>query len=240
MPIPVLIPAYKNPEALYRCRGSVIKQGHEREGVVKRVLSLIVVHNNSVENIGYTAACNRLLTFIGEGEPYALLINQDVQLLHNCIAAAVAFMDAHPKCAIGGFQQRSSADPDLITHGGTGDVFKGEHVTGRVSRGDCAKSRPFLWLNGAALILRMDAVRRIGLMDERFFLCCSDSEYCIRAWRNGWQCWYIAEAACLHDPGGVSSCPNPEQLEIIRADQAKFAELMTAQVDDLMLLTTGE
>ncbi len=220
--VPVLVLAYQDPEALTRCIVSVDRQS---------VWSDALVHDNSETNIGYSAGVNALLRqVLVTPAPYAILLNQDAQLAPDAVRKAVDFMDAHPKCAIGGFKQLDPSDPDIINHGGTGPILPGVHLTGRVSAGDHAVSKRFLWVNGAAWILRMDAVFQIGVLDERFFLCGSDSDYCLRARLKRWEVWYIADAVCLHGREGCSNKPTKEQSPIITADMNKWAEKWSAVV----------
>lgn len=216
-PIPVLIVAYQNEAAVERCMLSA-----------RHWLTGYRIHDNNKHNLGYTRGMNRLLADVVSldefpGWSYAVLLNQDAELRPHAILEAALFMDKHPNCAIAGFKQLDPADPDLITHGGTGTPYPaGVHLTGRVSNGDHAVSRKMLWVNGAACIVRLEALKDIGLMDERFFNIGSDSDWCMTAWQKGWEVWYCAEAVALHGRSGCSASPTPEQAEITAKDMAEW------------------
>ncbi len=209
---PVCIVAYKNPAALARCI-TTLPPG-----------CAVLIHDNTTDNLGYTRGMNKLLgPLLMKDYPYAVLLNQDVQLRPGAIENAIAFMDQHPRCAIAGFKLLNSANPDEITHGGTGSPYPaGEHLIGRVSEGDCDRPRAFLWVNMAASIVRMEALREFGVMDERFFLIGSDSDWCMAAWMKGWEVWYCPQSEALHDCDGCSSSPTPEQLEIASKDMKEW------------------
>lgn len=210
---PVLIVHYRDRPALNRAETSIYEQS---------VCCTPMVWENSVTNLGYTAGMNKLLHHLDGG--YAVLIGQDVVLMPDAVEKAILFMESHPKCAIAGFKQLDPDDPDIITHGGTGEAFPaGQHLGGRVSNGDCAVSRPFYWVNGAAMIVRLDALSDIGYMDERFFLYGSDSDWCYTAGVKGWEVWYCAEAVCLHK-GGCARTPTPEQNRRLAQDMQAWAE----------------
>ncbi len=219
MSIPVCIVAYKNPEAVARCLKGLPE------------CAIPMVYDNTEVNIGLTAAANRLFRRatdetleLSRDAKYLLWLNQDVQLMPDTVDRAVAFMDANPRCAIGGFQQRSTDDPDFIIHGGTKQAWPaGVHLGGRASMGVCQESKTFGWVNMAGSIIRLDALNEIGPLDEQFFLVGQDSDICLRAWANGWQVWYIADAICLHDRGGASSSPSDEQIKIIQKDMAAWS-----------------
>lgn len=227
-PVPVLIVEYKNRDAADRCIASACNQSAP---------TLWMLHDNSIENLGYTRGMNALLKeAMRTGFPFAVLLNQDVQLEPDAIANAVDFMDSHPRCAIAGMKQLDPANPDLITHGGTGAPFPaGEHLTGRVSHGDHAVSKPFLWVNGAAMIVRLEALADIGLMDERYFNVGNDSDWGMTAWMMGWEVWYCAEAVCLHGTHGCSHEPSHEQLASNIKDMAEWGKKWSAIVQPATL-----
>jgi GT2 family glycosyltransferase len=54
------------------------------------------------------------------------------------------------------------------------------------------------WLAGASLMMRMDALDRVGLFDERFFLYFEETELCHRAARAGWPTDYVLESRVAH------------------------------------------
>lgn len=216
--IPVLIVAYRNWEAYQRCIDSV----H-----TSTVLAEPWTHDNSLHNIGLTKAVNKLLKIAQIMQPhrYVIWANHDVQFLPECIEKAIEFMNAHPRCAVAGMKQLDPVNPDRITHAGCDEAYPGGvHITGSVKAGDGAVSKVFPWVNMAACIIRMDAVYEIGLFDERFFLYAQDSQWCYRAWAEGWQVWYAADCEVLHDSSGCSRNPTDEQKAIVNKDMAAWAE----------------
>lgn len=58
------------------------------------------------------------------------------------------------------------------------------------------------WVSFACILLRGDMIRRIGLMDDGFFLYFEDTEYCLRAKRAGWDIRYVPDARAVHYRGG--------------------------------------
>jgi GT2 family glycosyltransferase len=54
------------------------------------------------------------------------------------------------------------------------------------------------WLLGGALMVRREAIEKVGLMDERFFLYYEDIDWCRRFHQAGWQVFYIPSAQMYH------------------------------------------
>lgn len=192
--IPILAVSYRNPEGMARLRSSVESSDFP---------AIVYEHDNTKDNIGYTAGVNRLIKQLldHENPDYFIITSHDVQFMPGSLKALHDFMHAHPACGIAGCKQLLTSDPDRIWHGGTGHAELGEHIQGRVSNGDCNVSKFMSWVNGAVMIVRTSAARLVGPMDEQFFLFGSDSDWCYRFRLKNWAVWYCADATVLHDVG---------------------------------------
>lgn len=213
-----VIPFFKRPEQLAKCLSSLRGSSFPVEA--------FVVDNNHL-NQGFTKACNAgLREALKRGHKYTLLLNQDCYVLPDAVECMVRFMDAHPRCAIAGPKQLSAENHDLIVHAGCKEAFPaGVHITGSVSAGDCSESLPMPWINGACMIVRIEAVQEFGLMDEGFFLIGSDADFCFLARQRRWEVWYCAESVVFHEGGGVSSQPKSlDALAHFNADQLYFRD----------------
>jgi GT2 family glycosyltransferase len=51
---------------------------------------------------------------------------------------------------------------------------------------------------GAAMLVRRDAIREVGPMDERIFLYGEDLDWCYRMWQRGWEVHIVPEAVMEH------------------------------------------
>lgn len=222
--LPVIIPFYKNKEQLEKCNASVLEQiGPFRTKVI----------DDSETGNGFTITVNKgLKDVLGhyswskeecQGEhDYALILNQDCYLKPDAIEKMVAFMDSHPRCAIAGIKQLSSENEDVIIHGGTLECFPaGRHEGGYVSRGDCSESKQVPWVNGACMVVRLEAVLEFGIMDESMKMFGSDADWSYTARARGWECWYIADAVCVHEQG-VSKTMDPAMTKTFEKDMIAF------------------
>jgi hypothetical protein len=57
------------------------------------------------------------------------------------------------------------------------------------------------WVSGCAWLLRAEAVREVGPLDEEFFMYFEDVDYCRRMWAGGWQVLATADAELTHATG---------------------------------------
>lgn len=219
--LPVIIPFYKNREQLAKCMDALQNQTKQ---------SANWAENDSDTGFGFTHTVNRGLKDIIRHEmlknltctDYICVLNQDCYLKPDAIEKMVSFMDAHPRCAIAGIKQLSSKDEDFIIHGGTFECFPaGRHEVGRVSRGECNVSKQVPWVNGACMIVRLEAILEIGLMDENMKMFGSDADWSLTARARGWECWYIAEAVCVHEQG-VSQSRTAEMEKTFERDMIYF------------------
>jgi len=194
----IVIPFYKNGDQLKRCKDAISKQ------TTKIELGDVIVIDNSIDNTGFTKAVNKGVSkLIDSGNyDYAIVLNQDCYLRESAIENMVKFMDEHENCFIGGIKQIDYNNDDRIIHGGCTLAFpNGLHMGGSVKDGHCNESMKVSWVNGACFIVRLDDVKRVGLMDENYFLICSDSDWCYTARARGFDIYYIAEAECTHEIG---------------------------------------
>jgi GT2 family glycosyltransferase len=66
--------------------------------------------------------------------------------------------------------------------------------------GECAVP----WIPGCSMLLRAEALRRIGVLDEQFFAYHEDVEWAARAREAGWSVWFTGAARTYHAVHGSS------------------------------------
>jgi len=210
MPVPVIIPFYKDQRQLDLCLAALAKQDTPVDPWV---------YDNSINNLYYTKAQNLgLKRAIKKGHEFAVCCTQDVYMRPDAVSKAIAFFKEHPRCALSGPKQFLAADEDFILHAGCTIAYPaGRHHAGRKSRGQCAYSAKMPWVNGACIFARLDAVIEFGIMDENMLMLGSDSDWCYTARARGWEVWYCADCEVVHE-AGVSSKPNSVLAPLFAAD----------------------
>ena len=76
---------------------------------------------------------------------------------------------------------------------------------------DHSKPRQVGWVSGCSMVIRASLVKRIGMLDERFFMYCEDVDLCRRATDAGDEVWYSPDAVVVHKIG-ASSDKNAEKM----------------------------
>ncbi|MFA7662319.1 MAG: glycosyltransferase family 2 protein [Patescibacteria group bacterium] len=60
------------------------------------------------------------------------------------------------------------------------------------------------WVIGTGMFVRHQALEKVGLMDERFFMYFEDTDWCRRFWEAGWRVCYLANVEVIHYHGRPS------------------------------------
>ncbi|MFH0873983.1 MAG: glycosyltransferase family 2 protein [Candidatus Komeilibacteria bacterium] len=163
-------------------------------------------------NKGY-AAGNNLGIHHAQGK-YILILNPDITVLDaGALERLVTFMDSHQEVGIAGprlvhpngeLQESYSRWPSLLMplyrRTWLKDTSLGQKWLSHYFYRDWdhSSSREVDWLFGAALIVRKEALVKVGLLDETFFLYLEDTDWCRRFWEAGYQVWYVADAEFIH------------------------------------------
>ncbi|MDI1263958.1 MAG: glycosyltransferase family 2 protein [bacterium] len=206
--IPAIIPAYRNPDALARCLDHLSSQTWP---VIPHVI------DNSENNRLYTLAINEgLKQFLNHPCEHFLVLNQDMFLAADAVAEMVRLMELRRDTGIIMPLHLDPDDPRQVTCGGTEDAFPlGLHYLGPIDA--FSEDRELPWANGAALLLRKEMVRDIGLLDASMRFFCSDVDYSFTARARGWKVWLSVKARGFHKPN-ASMKTEVSSLELVKCD----------------------
>ncbi|HTS32131.1 MAG TPA: glycosyltransferase family 2 protein [Bryobacteraceae bacterium] len=171
----------------------------------------------SATNLGFAAANNAAFP-LAQGR-YVVLLNSDAFLEAGALADSVRLMDRNPRTGIAGgrlvgrdgsWQPAARMFPsvwnDFLALTGLASAFPRSRFFGRADRTWCdpLKNASVDWVPGAFLILRADALQRVGYFDEQFFLYYEEVDLCRRFRAAGYEVSYWPEIVVTHW-GGESS-----------------------------------
>jgi GT2 family glycosyltransferase len=179
-------------------------------------------------NVGFSAANNLVLRESGAGA--VLLLNPDTEIYDGTLDACLARLAADPAIGMVGAKlvredgeldhacKRSFPTPLAALAHFTG-IGRGEGAGASLSQyrathlGDDEPGEVDA-INGAFMLCRAEAIARVGLLDEGYWLYMEDLDWCHRFWDAGWKISYEPAAVALHVKGGSSAKRRAPKQEI--------------------------
>src|SRR5439155_18843185 len=156
---------------------------------------------------------------------YVYLLNPDTIVLPDALRELVRFLDAHPDVGIAGVR---AVNPDWTVRNSAFrfhtvlSELEGSIRLGVVSRLLCrhvvAEPPPdeparVGWVSGASMMIRREVFEKIGLLDEGYFMYFEETDFCLRAARAGWPCWYVPSSKIIHLVGQSSGVTGTKRME---------------------------
>lgn len=143
------------------------------------------------------------------------LLNPDAEVMHGAVVRLVEYLQCHSRVAAVGSQL---LDPDGSL---AGSAFSFPSIRGEFSRGACtgvldrlfkvppisieaSEAMEVDWVTGGSVLLRLDALREVGLFDEGFFLYNEEVELMWRLRKAGWLIATEPRSRVRHLGGGAT------------------------------------
>lgn len=165
------------------------------------------------ENLGFARANNDALR--KSTGRYALLSNTDVILKDGAIEALAEFMDRNPDVGIAGgqllngdgskqnsFDNFPSLATEVINKSLLRILFPTRYPSKRVSYSSPIDVHSVI---GACMIVRSQAIREVGLLDEDYFFFMEETDWCYRMKRRGWRVCHVPRAEIIHLQGRTAN-----------------------------------
>jgi len=165
---------------------------------------------------------------------YVWLLNPDTLVRPGALKALTDFLDARPDVGLAGSRLE---DPDgtpqrsWFSFPSVAGEFEGAarlRVVSRLFRrwvGTSAvpeTSCPVDWVAGASLMARREAFGAAGLLDEGYFMYYEEVDFCLRARRAGWPCWYVPVSRVVHLVGQTSGVTDVQSITAKRRPRYWF------------------
>lgn len=154
-------------------------------------------------NTGFAGGCNLGIAHALElGLDYILLLNPDTWTEHDFIDILLKELANNPELGMAGPKiLHDKSKGGAVWYGGARmNWWKGgpKQVSDSRHDGD-GSTLPVPCLSGCAMLIKSEAIRRVGMMDERYFLYYEDSDYCQRFINKGYTLAYVPAARLIHD-----------------------------------------
>jgi GT2 family glycosyltransferase len=166
------------------------------------------VHLASEENAGFGGGCNLGIAHaLKERAAFVWLINNDAVAQEDALSHMVAVAEADYGVGAVGSVVRDMEAPHAVQAWGGGRINRTlgieRHFTGPV---DDARLD---WITAASILLRVEAVRTVGVFSEAFFLYWEDVDLGFRLRRAGWRLAVAREAVVWHKHAATLGPVNP-------------------------------
>lgn len=171
----------------------------------------------SGENLGY-ARGNNTGVAAAKGR-YFFLLNPDTVVRPEALVHLVEYMDVHPEVGALGPQllwpngrvqssRRRFPTPGSLFWESTllGQWYPNHRAIRSYHITDRPPGRPQKvdWVVGAAILIRREAWRQVGPIEESFFMYFEEADWCRRSAEAGWETHYLPTAQIIHYEGQSS------------------------------------
>lgn len=197
-------------------------------------VKLIANHDNP----GFSKANNQALR-LATGQ-YQLLLNPDTVVEENTFRACCDFMDAHPDCGGLGVKmldgqgkflpesKRALPTPSVAFYKmfGLAALMPTSRTFGRYHLGflDRDQTHEVEVLSGAFMLLRKEALDKVGLLDEDYFMYGEDIDLSYRLTQGGWKNYYFPGTRIIHYKGESTKRTSVNYVFVFYRAMVIFAE----------------
>ncbi len=175
--------------------------------MVKKYYPQVKLISNQ-ENLGFAKANNQAIK--QAGGRYILLLNPDMRVFDDTLSNMFSWMNAHEDAWVVGcrlldesarvikqVRRFPTLEDQLAVILKIPHIFPG--VLDKYLRNDFDyfKSNSVDSIRGGFFMVRSEVIKKVGLLDERFFLWFEEVDYCRRVKAAGGEIWYMPTAECI-------------------------------------------
>lgn len=185
----------------------------------------VVIENG--KNLGVAAGNNMgIRTAIADGCEYVLFLNNDVVFGQDLFECLVRGLDEHAcemTIPLIYYHDRPSV---FWAAGGYFEKMAGNRTRhwgeGSEDRKQFSTDRQVEYASTCCVLVKRDVFQRVGLMDERYFVYYDDSDFMLRAKKNGIKIFCLENGSLWHKVSSLTGGDSPFTLYHGRRSQALF------------------
>ncbi len=150
-------------------------------------------------NLGYAGAMNIGIRHqLARGARQVLLLTHDTRPRPGALAALARAAARAPEFGVLGPVLLFAGSERVFSYGGR---TAADGSVGHVLDPPPGPVAACDWIDGSAMLLRADAIERVGLLDDRFFMYFEETDLCLRMQRGGWSVGVAVDALAEQEPG---------------------------------------
>lgn len=162
----------------------------ENEKQLKRISTCQLISSN--ENLGYSGGNNLGIRYaMKHGADYVFILNPDTTLEKNALTELIKMGETNPRIGIFGPTINESG---TTVYGGYSQWLRPELSLNTKYQ----LLNTSYYVSGAAMLIKKGVVKKIGLLDERYFLYFEDTDYCARSQKAGFRLNVVPDAVITH------------------------------------------
>ncbi len=169
--------------------------------VIRSCFPAVTVLRNE-RNLGFAEGNNVAIQYaLGQGADYVFLLNNDTVMAPQMLKWLIEVAESDDQIAVVGPKIYYFDEPQTIWS--AGGILKPRWMPvmlglDETDQGQHDTLREVDWVTGCALLIKSSVIRRIGLIDARYFIYFEESDWCSRAKRAGFKILYVPEARMWH------------------------------------------
>lgn len=257
MDLSVVIVSYNTNELLVECLASVkvaikslkaevfVVDNNSHDGtpeMVKKKFPWVSLIANP-DNKGFSKANNQAIK-IARGK-YVLILNPDTKVLADTFTTMIGYMEKNPDVGVSTCRvefPNGNLDVDCRRHfptpwrsfchfSGLSKMFKGSKIFDQYNYGyqkDSVEHDVDACV-GAFMLIRKDAIKKVGMFDEEFFFYGEDLDWCYRFHLEGYRIVFTPITKIIHYKGASSGIKKQSQ-EVSKATKESKKMVMRQTV----------
>lgn len=169
---------------------------------VKSKYNNVYIINNK-KNYGFAGANNIGIKYALDNKAdYILLLNNDTTVDKDFLSVLVNESEKNKKVAICTSKILYYGSKNKIWYGGGGiSYFKGNSQIYNLNCDNDSINNKNMYCNfasGCCMLINSEALKKVGLMNEEYFLYYEDVDYCIKFLNAGYKIYYVPESIIFH------------------------------------------
>lgn len=196
---------------------------NDEAGVLKKTFGKAIEVKPLSQNIGFTGGMNYGMRYAKKYHPeYYLLLNNDTEVTKNFIPQLIKSVTTHQKIGIISPTIYDFNDRQKITFSGgyiNWLLGKTYHKTDKVDH-----IRMCNFITGGCLLIKSEVLKKVGLLDERFFAYFEDAAYSLTVKKAGFACACDPDSIIYHKEGASTEKTGPFKTYLISRNRILFVK----------------
>ena len=171
--------------------------------IIKKKFGTSISMIEEKKNLGFVGGCNKGIRWaLQSGAKYILLINNDTVVAPDFLEHMVDIAQCDERIGVIGPKVYIYEHPKIIaTAGGKVNFWTGNTpLIGRnmVDDGQFDQTIEVDFIMGCCLLIKVEAIKKIGFLDEEYFSYYEETDLCIRVKNAGYKVIYTPQAKIWH------------------------------------------